>query len=63
MSGRSVQSYLSQYQFRRSVRDDIGESSDINVIIYDIDKATSKRSEILDKWSILIESYRSGDDT
>ena len=63
VSGRSVQSYLSQYQFRRSVRDDIGESSDINVIIYDIDKATSKRSEILDKWSRLSESYRSGDDT
>lgn len=56
VSGRSVQSYLSQYQYRRSVRDDIDENSDINVIIYDIDKATSKRSYILDKWSGLRNS-------
>lgn len=59
VTGSQVQSYLAQYQYRRSVRNDIETDSDINVIIYDINNATSMRSEILNKWS----SYIDTDDT
>ena len=60
VSGRQVQLYLSEYRFRRSVRTDTNSSSDINVIIYDIDKATANRSDILDKWNTLRDSFEGG---
>lgn len=53
-----VQTYLSQYQYRRSVRQDIEAESDINVIIYDIDKAGLLRSDILDSFTKLKDSYQ-----
>lgn len=60
VSGRQVQSYLSEYQFRRSVRTDLDTSTSINVIIYDIDKATAGRADILDKWNKLRDSFEGG---
>lgn len=60
VSGRQIQSYLSEYQFRRSVRTDNHASSDINVIIYDIDAATAQRSGLLDIWNDLKNSFEGG---
>lgn len=60
VSGMQVQSYLSQYQFRRSVRTDLSTDSDINVILYDIDKATAIRTDILSRWTSLKDSYEGG---